>query len=114
MYQILLSFLFVFCVNAFASGNSTGDQIGVQQQIVVTATTTSTLVLSKNLDRKYLLIQNNGATAVSVKFKSAHVAAEGLVIPANGGSYEMLKAPTDVVYLKASAGTDSVVIVEGN
>lgn len=89
-----------------------GFAVFKQQQIVVSATVTSTKFMDQNTNRNYLLIQNNGATNVTVTFGAAQSGSEGIVIPP-GGSYEPIKAFWDAVYLKAASGTDSVVLIEG-
>ncbi len=105
-------FLFII---AFFIGSLTyagGFSVFKQQQIVVTATVTSTKFMDQNTNRNYLLIQNNGATNVTVTFGAAQNGSEGIIIPP-GGSYEPIKAFWDAVYLKAASGTDAVVLIEG-
>jgi hypothetical protein len=78
----------------------------------VAVTTTSAQALAANQSRKYLLIQNKGTDSILVKFGSAHSASEGILISA-GGYYEPFVAPIDAVFLKASSGTQTTVVVEG-
>lgn len=114
MSKFILFFVAIFASSVLAaSGGDSGNTTIISQQ-TVTASVTSTLVLAANSFRQYLMIQNNGATNVIVKFGSAQTGTEGLVIPANGGSYEMNKPATDAVYLRSASSTDSVRVVEGN
>ncbi len=103
-------FLILFLKSTFSMAG--GFAVFKQQQIVVTATVTSTKFMDQNTNRNYLLIQNNGATNVTVTFGAAQTGSEGIIIPP-GGSYEPIKAFWDAVYLKAASSTDAVVLIEG-
>lgn len=84
----------------------------MQALVTFTATTTSAQAMPAAIDRKYLLVQNKGAVSVYLKFDSAHSANEGVVIVA-GGNYEVLKAPTNAIYIKSASSTSEVAIYEG-
>lgn len=107
--KIIMLLLFLM---ACSPANAIQDAFSLRQQIVVNATTTSTLALAANPLRKYLMIQNNGTAVVSVTFNAAQTSTEGVQIVA-GGNYEPFKASADSVYLKASSGSQSVVLIEG-
>lgn len=107
--KLLLTVLILFSGLAGASI----DTVDIKTQTVVSATTTSTLALATNKDRRYLLIQNNGAVTVYVKFGSAHSGTEGVWIVA-GGNYEPYKAPLESIYLKSASGTADVTIISAN
>lgn len=84
----------------------------IKTQDSFTATTVSSKVLDEEPYRIYLLCQNNGAVSVNLKFESAHVASEGIIIP-SGGYYEPVIAPSGAVYLKAASGSADVACTEG-
>ncbi len=90
-------FLFGFTVNNQATGS---------------ATTASTKVLNPLATRDYLLVINSGSSAIFAKLASAHVADEGVEIPA-GGNWEPFNVPVDAVYLKSATGSVDYSIVEG-
>ncbi len=78
-----------------------------------TSSTVSTQALAQNLERVYLMIQNVGATAVTIKYGSAHSANEGIFIPGGASTiFEPHPAPINSVYIKGSAN-DLLYIVEG-
>lgn len=53
----------------------------------VTIGNTSTSVVASNATRKYLLLQNISDEDIFIKFGAAAVSNEGILIPANNGSY---------------------------
>lgn len=111
--QILFILGLLACKPAVAASQS--EPWYLAQQIKVTVTSAgSTKVLNQNPYRQYLLIQNNGAATVSLVFGAADSGGNGVIIPASGGSYELIRPSTDSVYLNASSGSNSVIIIEGN
>lgn len=86
----------------------------MKQQSVVSVGTSSAKFLDQNINRVYLLLQNNGSSSVSIKLGSDISGSEGIVLVASGGSVEFGVGPTDSLYMKSASGTDSVVIIEGN
>jgi hypothetical protein len=114
MLRFIMLLCLTFAVNVFASGNSNNDQMYVKQQLTSTITTTSTQILAFNADRKYLLIQNNGATNIIVKFNSVQSASEGIVITPGGSYVAEAKCPTGSVWIKSASATDSTTVIEGN
>lgn len=74
---------------------------------------TATQVLAVNTKRNYLMIHNKGSESILIKFGSTISASEGLLLPA-GGYYEPMKAPRTSVYIKATTGTQTVLVIEGN
>lgn len=56
---------------------------------LVQAGTSTTELVAANVNRTYLLIQNDGATDVYLKFGADAVVGEGIRLNANGGSYEV-------------------------
>lgn len=113
MSRFLMILVLLFSVNAIALGNSNDNQTSIKAQTTVATSTSSAKVLNANPDRKYLLIINVGATAVTIYFGGANVSSAGVVIGA-GGNYEPSKVPTDVIWAKAASGTPSLNIIEGN
>lgn len=112
MKYILFCLVSVFSLTVSAA--SVTQQFAVKRQFSVDVTAVSTKVLAQNINRVYLLIQNLGVAAVYLKVGSAITAAEGIQIPANGGSIEFGVSPTDEIDLMSALGTNSVIIVEGN
>lgn len=104
---ILLSSLFL-SLNSFAKENKTA----ITNQIGPTVTVASTQYLAQNLNRNYLLIQNNGATNVIVKFGSVQAGTEGVQI-APGLSYNPIAVPPDAVFIRSASATDPLTIIEG-
>ncbi len=107
MKKIFFALLFCISINAFAY-----DQYTVNNQLELTATTTSTVALPLNLKRTYLLIINKGAANILVKFGSAHSGTEGVVVVPNG-NYEPFKAPVDPVYIRSASGSQAMLVLEG-
>lgn len=102
---LLVSFLIV-SASAFA------NYFVFAAPVTVTVTGTSTQILAKNSLRTYLIIVNNGAVPVIVKFGSVQTAGEGISIPA-GGNYEPYKTPSNSVYAETASSTASVTIMQG-
>lgn len=80
--------------------------------VTITATVTSSVLLAPNGKRVYLLVVNNGAQAVTLKFGSVQSGSEGIVVP-SGGVYEPLQAPANVMYGKTGSATSSLTIIQG-
>jgi hypothetical protein len=78
----------------------------------VTATTTSTKVLSSDPLRCYVLILNKGEFDVSLKPASAHTGSEGVIL-VPGGSWEPRIAPKNEMYMKSSESTVPVTVIQG-
>lgn len=55
----------------------------------ITVTTTSTLLLAANANRKYALIQNDGPVAVYINLAGTAIVGRGIRLAPNGGAYEM-------------------------
>lgn len=83
----------------------------------VTAGTSSSAIIGSNGSRKYGLVQNVGAVDVWVRIGVAAVVGQGILLTANGGSYEFGLAfgnlRTGAVNMITAAGSSSVVGVEG-
>lgn len=73
----------------------------------------SVQVASYRADRKYLILINTGGAVAYVKVGSAHVANEGIQIPA-GGSWEPRIPPSETVYSKSAAGTNVIKVLDGD
>ncbi len=72
----------------------------------------SKAVLNANVERNYLLIQNNGGSDVFVNFGSK-ASLTGIKI-VSGGNYEPTVVPVDSVYLTSNTGfTNLCAVVEG-
>ena len=89
-----------------------GTSFKKKSDAIYTATGTSTQVISRDLDRKYLLIQNQGTDIVIINLASAQSGGNGIQIPA-GGFWEPLVCPYDSIFIKALSGTQAVEILEG-
>lgn len=107
--RFLFMIVLLFSFRVFAAPTA----VDIKTQTVVTATTTSTVALAENKERRYLLIQNNGAVTVYVKFGAAHSGTEGVWIIA-GGNYEPFQAPLESIYVKSASSTAAVTIIEAN
>lgn len=86
--------------------------VSLKTQTQVSVTTTSAVLLAANTYRNYLLVVNRGASAVYLKFGSAHAGTEGVTVPV-GGNYEPSFPIVDSIYAVAAAGTDTVDVLEG-
>lgn len=84
---------------------------------VGSATSTTSAMLASNASRKYALLQNIGSVDVDIKLNASAVAAQGIRLQANGGSYEMSRAfgnlDTRAINGITASGTASVLVTEG-
>lgn len=103
--------LLVLCLMSF-SAYSVSENFIESYQGSITATTTSTQILPAKKTRNYLLIVNNGDDSVLVKMGSVHTSTEGVLI-GPGGSWEPFTPPNGSIWIKSSATTSSVYILEG-
>jgi hypothetical protein len=108
MTYILSLLVFLF---SDAIALTTQPYLDFKEPVAVTATTTSTMVLSANTYRRYLIVQNRGDASVLIKFDSAHTGDEGLEIIATG-NYELPTPPYNSVWVKAVTDTQDLVIYE--
>ena len=74
--------------------------------------TESVQVLVNNINRRYLLVQNNSAATIYLSFSNKANTFDGLKI-ISGGYYEPFIIPRSAVYLIAAAANSNVVVVEG-
>lgn len=107
---LILSYFFI-SAPAYTAVH-TPEQFVLKTQSDNALTTTSTQVLAENLARAYLIIQNKGSVSIIMHLVTLH-ASEGVEIPA-GGNYEPMRVPTSAIFLKASSGTSTAAIIEGN
>ncbi len=77
------------------------------------ATTVSQLIIPYNVQRSYLLLQNNGAADVRVAFGRDADLMSGLVLSAGGGFYEPILGTVQSVHGISVAGTSQVTVIEG-
>lgn len=79
-----------------------------------TATGSSVNILSKNKNRRCLVIRNNGSTTVLVKFDSAHSALENFKIT-SGSTWEPVVIPVNSIYIKSinSGLPTNITVLEG-
>lgn len=109
--RLLTLVLAWFSVNPIAFGNA----VVLGPPHTATITTVSTLVVTKNAKRAYLLMQNqSGTIPVIVKPNTVQSASEGIVIPP-GGNYEFpaTNGPSNAFYIKTSSSTAAFTWVEG-
>lgn len=106
------NYFFVFLIFVLSVLSQAGQFITSRATVSVTGT--SAQCVAQNIGRKYLLMQNNGASAIYVKPASAHSGTEGIVIAPSGGAWEPINVPIDAFYCKSASGTDSTEVVEGN
>jgi hypothetical protein len=107
MKKLLASLFAIIAVSAAQAG------VDVQSLTSFTATTTSTVALAQNTQRKYLLVQNRGAVSVYLKFDSAHSGTEGITVSAGGNYTEACSAPTDSIFIRSDSSTALVTVYEG-
>lgn len=74
--------------------------------------TSSLEVLASNLNRKYLLIQNNGVSSIFYRVGEGNATVNDIeIVP--GGAYEPFNVPINEIKLISDSGTNDVVIIEG-
>lgn len=83
---------------------------GFVTTVATTATTTSTKILNINAKRVYLIVQNTGSESILVNTASS--ATVGVLVP-SGGSYEPNLAPINEIWIKSTAATSTIVVIEG-
>lgn len=84
------------------------EDVKYNSSFIMSAINTTGKILNKNLLRRYLLIQNQGAVNMVISFGSAGSSTQGIIIvPA--GYYEPYFPPNNDVYVYGSFGY----IVEG-
>lgn len=113
--MIFALFLFMIVASCFmvqSRAHAGGFSVDASGLTTATVTTTSALLVAADPQRNYLIIQNNGATNVIVKFGSIQSASEGIIIPP-GGNYEPFKGFRNSVFAKSASATDSVTVQEG-
>lgn len=84
---------------------------------VGSATTSSSAMLAANANRKYALLQNIGSVDVYIKIAATAVASQGILLAANGGSFELGQAygnlATGAINGITASGSASVLATEG-
>lgn len=100
----------LFLALALISFNCFGRAFTENVQQDFTVGNSSTLLLPANMQRKYLIIVNNGPEHVVIKLGNPHNASEGIKI-ISGGNWEPLNPPNARVYAKSLSGTSSTVYV---
>ena len=81
----------------------------------VPVTTTSATAIAANAARMSLVIVNNGASDVTIRRAATAVAGQGIVLKANGGSYEINSTNLykGVISCITATGTSTLAIEEG-
>lgn len=93
------------------------QHIRIWEKFTGSVTNTSSLIVSQNLRRKYLLITNISSTPIWLWFYDPSVANEGIYLREGGWSYEIDFSNLwvgDIHAVHAAAGTKLVSIVEGH
>ena len=77
--------------------------------------TSTTVVLAANLNRKYLLIENDSDTTIYISYGVAAANNQGVRLNANGGSHEF---PAGLIFTGAinainSSGSKNLLVTEG-
>ena len=103
--------------------NSAAILAAVQNVLTTVAHTAPTIVataggstaLAANANRKYACFVNNSAADVTLTGTATPVAGTGIVLKANGGSYEITQANLyrGVVYAISASGTVVLSVTEG-
>ncbi len=80
----------------------------------LTATQTSTRLRLPNPNRKCLLIQNKGSTAVYVKATAAQTTSQEGISISSTGNWEPYIVPTNALYFQTGgSSTSTITILEG-
>lgn len=99
-----------------ANGSPSGTALTLTHT-TATATNSTGQMLAANTARRYALLQNIGSTPVFLKIGASAVANEGIMLAANGGSYEMSGAfgnlATGAVNGITGTGSAVVTVAEG-
>lgn len=115
MKQTIIYFvLFFICLPAWSANMAEQFQIQSGRQFTFSATTTSTVAVSANQSRGYLIIQNSCASTdlITVVLRNIESAGNGIQLQPCG-TYEFVKVPTNSVWLKSASGTQTAIIIEG-
>lgn len=80
--------------------------------VTFTAELVSTMALQARIDRKYLLIQNNGLNPIYVNVGSDASSTAGIHIP-GGGNWEPYRVPTNDIYIAGAVAGTQVTLMEG-
>lgn len=98
---------------AHADPNTAPFNVGQSSYTTASLTiSTATVVLARNSSRAGLLIQNNGAASVVLKFGSVPAnATDGIVLTA-GQILNINPPPVDAIYGQSASGTQKVVLIE--
>ena len=94
------------------AGNPYPENVGMVTQTASTVTVTSTQMLPQNMNRNVLILQNQSASVVTIKFGSVQVGSEGIQILGNT-ILTLSPAFTDSIWAKSAAGSPTVEVIEG-
>lgn len=111
----IIAILFVGTVFTYLSvqaDESVPGNVGSTYQVTSTLSTVSLNILARNINRKYLLIQNQGASTVNLKLGSVQSGSEGIALTA-GSSYSPNPPIVDAIWAKNGAGVVNLYIIEG-
>lgn len=70
-------------------GNKNFQSLAYPVQATATVGTASTQILAVDLDRTYTILINYGDYDITLGLEDAAVLNKGIILPANGGFYEM-------------------------
>lgn len=106
--------IFALCLSVFAlfSKSLNSEIIYIKNQGEFTATTSSQQLVSANMRRKYLLVQNKGSRTMYLKFELSPTGTQGIEIPP-GGNYESIDMPISPAFVKTSSGSSVGFFMEG-
>jgi hypothetical protein len=116
MKQIIFLLIAVFaCLPLYAANMVEQFQINAGRQFTFSATTTSTVAISANPNRGYLMIQNSCASTdtITIVLRNIESGSNGIQLTPCS-TYEFIKVPTNSVWIKANSGTQTAIIIDGN
>ena len=89
-------------------------QFGGTQSTVSVSNLTSTQIVAANTDRKYLLLQNNGANNIHLSLDGTAATTSDFVLASGGGSLELAEGvPTGQINGLALPASTALVVLEG-
>lgn len=108
----ILALSLVLSAKSFAGFSLNGTILN--SAVEYNVTTTAVKVLSSNINRSYMSVNNRGGSAIVVKLGSAPVNDMDGIAVAAGSSYAPDRVPTASVYVRGFSGTQAIFVIEAN
>lgn len=113
MRLFLLAALLAMVGNAQADYNPTPTNVGVYSFASTVASATGAIILSRNIYRAALSIQNNGGTNVAIKPGSAPLNSTDGIVLVPGAIWAPTPPFVDALYAISASSTDKLIMIEG-